>query len=178
MFKTTAVIAAALMMAATTAEAQSCADNSGAGCSVNTTASVTVPTMVRLTVAGAGAIALTSPTTTDLDAGFVQDNGPAITVRANRAWTLSVHTTAATNWSYTGTEAGVKPIGDLTWSNTATGTYSAIGTSAASVVENQARTNAGAPTIFFRTLYTNDFSNDRNAAGSYSIPLVFTLTAP
>lgn len=178
MFKTTAVIAAALVMAATTAEAQSCSDNSGAGCSVNTTASVTVPTMVRLNVAGAGAIALTSPTDADLDAGYVQDEGPAITVRANRAWTLAVHTTAATNWTYVGSESGVKPISDLEWSNTADGTFAAITTSAASVVENQARTNNGLPTIFFRTLYSNDFSNDRNAAGSYSIPLVFTLTAP
>jgi hypothetical protein len=137
-----------------------------------------VPALVELTVAGAGAISLMSPTVADLTTGYVQNAGPAITVKANRAWTLSVHTTAATNWTYTGTQGGVKPISDLTWANDATGTYAAITTTAAAIVSNQARTNAGAPTIFFRTVYSSDFSNDKNAAGSYSIPLVFTLAAP
>ncbi|HET9438800.1 MAG TPA: hypothetical protein VFO52_01440 [Longimicrobiales bacterium] len=178
MFKKTAVLAVALMMAATTAEAQMCTANSAAGCSINTTARVTVPAMVELMVSGAGNVALTAPTMFDLGTGYVQDAGPAISVRSNRAWTLSVHTTAATNWTYAGTESGVKPISDLTWSNTATGTYSAITTSAAAIVSNQARTNAGAPTVFFRTLYSADLSAASNAAGDYSIPLVFTLTAP
>ncbi len=178
MFQRTAVLAAALMMAAASAQAQSCSANSAAGCSVNTTASVTVPTMVELTVAGAGSIALTSPTAADLVTGYVQDAGPTITVRSNRAWTLAVHTTSPVNWIYSGTQGGLKPITDLTWSNAANGSYNAITTSAVAVVSNQARTNAGAPTIFFRTLYPNDFSDDRNAAGSYSLPLTFTLTAP
>jgi hypothetical protein len=178
MFKRTSLFAMAFtMMMAAAAEAQTCSGNSAAGCAVNTTASVTIPQMVQLTVTGAGTIALTSPTATDLLMGYVEDAGPAISVRSNRGWTLSIHTSAATEWTYSGTETGVKPISDLTWSNTANGTYSAITTSAASIVSG-ARTNAGAPTVFFRTLYSNDFSSDRNAAGSYSIPLVFTLTAP
>jgi hypothetical protein len=46
------------------------------------------------------------------------------------------------------------------------------------VISNQARTNAGAPTIFFRTVWSSDFSSDNNAAGAYMIPVVFTLSAP
>ena len=163
---------------AANAQAQTCSANTSAGCAVNTTARVTVPSLVQLTVAGAGNIALTAPTVADLTTGYVQDAGPAISVRSNRAWTLSVHTTAATDWTYVGSESGVKPISDLTWSNTAGGDYNAITTTAAEIVSNQARTNAGAPTIFFRTLYSSDFSAASNAAGEYSIPLVFTLTAP
>ena len=178
MFKATAILTMALGLTAVAAHAQTCTGNTAAGCTVNTTASVTVPALVELTVAGAGSIALTSPTVADLTTGYVEDAGPALSVKANRAWTLSVHTTAATNWTYVGTEAGVKPISDLTWANTATGTYAAITTSAAAIVSNQTRTNTGAPTIFFRTLYSSDFSSDRNAAGTYSIPLVFTLAAP
>jgi hypothetical protein len=178
MFKTTAVMAVALMMAATSANAQTCSGNSAAGCSVETTARVTVPTMVELTVWGTGEIELSEPTPVDLATGYVEDAGPSISVRSNRQWTLSVHTTNATNFDYTGTEGGVKPISHLTWSNTATGTYAAITTSSAAIVSNQARTNAGAPTIFFRTVFTNDLSDLSNAAGDYSIPLVFTLTAP
>jgi hypothetical protein len=41
-----------------------------------------------------------------------------------------------------------------------------------------ARTNSSTPTIFFRTVYPNDFSSDRVAAGVYTIALVFTLSAP
>jgi hypothetical protein len=176
--KTTAVIGFAVALFATVApaNAQNCAGTNS--CTVTSTASVVVPALVDLTVAGAGSISLTSPAAADLATGYVQDAGPSITVKANRTWTLAVHTTAAANWTYTGTQSGVKPISDLTWSSTAAGTYSAITGTAASVVTNQARTNAGSPTIFFRTVYSSDFSSDNNAAGSYSIPLVFTLSAP
>ena len=167
-----------LMIAAasSTANAQNCSGVNS--CNVTSTASVTIPALVDLTVAGAGSITLTSPAVADLATGYVEDAGPSITVKANRTWTLSVHTTAVTNWAYVGTQGGVKPISDLTWSNDATGTYAAITGTAASVVTNQARTNSGAPSIFFRTVYSSDFSADKNAAGSYSIPLVFTLSAP
>jgi hypothetical protein len=179
MLKTAGIFAVALGLTANVAQAQqSCQANSAAGCSVNTTASVVVPAMIELTVAGTGTINLTSPDVDALTGGFVPDVGPAITVRANRRWTLSVHTTAATEWLYSGTESGVKPITDLTWSSTSGGTYAAITTSAVPLVSNQARTNAGAASIFFRTLYSSDLSSDRNAAGTYSLPLVFTLTAP
>jgi len=157
------------------ASGQSC--SGVASCQVTTTASVTVPALVSLDVAGAGSIPLTAPGVADLATGYVQDAGPALTVKANRAWTLSVHTTNATNWTYTGTQGGVKPIGDLNWSTTANGTYAAVTTSAASVATG-ARTNSSSPSIFFRTLYSANFGDPRNAAGAYDIGLVFTLSAP
>jgi len=171
-----AALMSVMVIAATPVTAQSCTGTTS--CSVTSTASVTVPALVSLDVAGAGAITLTAPVVADLTTGYVQDAGPSITVKANRTWTLSVHTTATTNWSYTGTQGGVKPIGDLTWSNTAGGTYAAMTNSAAAVVTNQAKTNAGAPTVFFRTIYSSDFSSNNNSVGSYSIPIVFTLSAP
>jgi hypothetical protein len=171
-----AALMGGLVIAAAPVTAQSCSGTTS--CTVTSTASVTVPALVSLNVAGAGAIALTAPTVADLTTGYVQDVGPSITVKANRTWTISVHTTATTNWTYTGTEGGVKPIGDLTWSNTSGGTYAAITNTAAAVVSNQAKTNAGAPTLFFRTVYSSDFSANNNSVGSYSIPIVFTLSAP
>jgi hypothetical protein len=155
--------------------AQSCAGVSS--CQVTTTASVTVPALIALDVSGGGALALTSPGADDLETGYVQDSGPTFVVKANRAWTLSVHTTNATNWTYTGDQGGVKPISDLTWSTTASGTYDAIGGTPAPVASG-ARTNGASPAIFFRTLYPADFGDDRNAAGSYSSNLVFTVAAP
>jgi hypothetical protein len=155
--------------------AQSCAGV--ASCQVTTTAAVTVPALVALDVSGAGSVALTAPGADDFETGYVQDAGPSMTVKANRAWTLSVHTTNATNWTYAGDQGGVKPIGDLTWSTTANGTYAAITTSAAPVASG-ARTNGASPEVHFRTLYSSDFGADNNAAGSYSIALVFTVAAP
>jgi hypothetical protein len=146
-------------------------------CSVTTNASLAVPALVSLNVAGAGTYALTAPTAASFG-GYVQDNGPALTVKANRTWSLAVHTTAATNWNYTGTEGGVKPIGDLTWSATAGGTYAAITTVAAAFVTAQAKTNAGNPTVFFRTMYAAGYDDNGNSAGTYDLPLVFTLSAP
>jgi hypothetical protein len=136
--------------------------------------------LIDLTVAGGGAVTLTAPTASDLSGnGYVEDAGPAITVKSNRTWKLQVHTTNATNFTYTsGGQSGVKPITDLTWSNTSSGTYAAITGTAADVTVNNARTNSASPTIFFRTLYPNDFSSDRNAAGTYTVALVFTLSAP
>ena len=155
--------------------AQSCSGTNS--CSVTSTASVTVPALVDLNVSGAGAITLTPPTASDFGSA-VLDNGPTFTVKANRSWSLAVATTAVTNWTYAGGNGGVKPNTDLTWSNTVGGTYVAISTTAASIVTAQAKTNGASPTIFFKTLYPAAFDDNRNSAGTYSIPLVFTLSAP
>ena len=179
MFKAKAVLLSVALASAAwavRADAQTCSSNAGS-CTVGVTASVAVPALISLD-AGSTTLTLTPPDVADLATGYVQDAGPTFVVKANRTWTLAVHTSAAANWTYVGTQSGVKAIGDLTWSETVGGTYVAITGSAAPIVTSQARTNAGAPTIFFRTLYSSDFSADNNAAGSYSIPLVFTLSAP
>jgi hypothetical protein len=168
-------VAVALSAGVASANAQGC---SGTGsCNVNATATLSIPVLVDLDIAGTGNITLTSPTATDLGVGYVQDAAPSIAVKANRAWRLQLHTTEATNWIYSGSEGGVKPISDLRWSTTSNGTYTAI-TTTATDIGSGGRTNSGAPTLFFRTLYTADFADNANAAGSYSIPLVFTLIAP
>jgi hypothetical protein len=167
------ILAAAV--AAAPASGQTCAGQGS--CTVGTTASVTVGAVVHLTVDGAGSIALTPPDADAFELGYVQDEGPAITVKSNRTWNLSIHTEASA-WTYAGTQLGVKPISDLEWSNTADGSFNAITGLAAAIVSNQDRTSSGTASIFFRTLYSSDFGDDRNAAGDYSIPLVFTLAAP
>lgn len=164
-----------LVAGAERAAAQSCAGSNS--CATTMTASVTVPALVSLGLSSAS-LALTPPAPGDLTTGYVQDNGPTITVKANRSWTLAIHTTAPTNWTYTGANSGVKPITDLTWSNTSGGTYAAITASAVAILSNQAKTNGANPTVFFRTLYPNDYSDARNAPGVYDLPVVFTLSAP
>lgn len=172
----TAIVVASgvAIVSASPALAQSCSGTTS--CTVNLTASLAIPSLVKLTL-GATTQSLTPPADADLVTGYVQEAGPSIAVKANKAWTLSLSTTNATNWTYTGTSAGVKPIADLTYSKTAGGAYTAI-TGTAVQFDSGVRTNAGTSTIFFRTLYPNDYSDPRVAPGTYAIIAVFTLAAP
>ncbi len=167
-------IAFGIAAAAIPAGAQTCSGTTS--CTVNLTASLAIPSLVKLTL-GATTQNLTPPVDADLVVGYVQEAGPAITVKANKAWTLALSTTNPLNWTYTGTASGVKPIGDLTYSKTAGGTYAAI-TGTAVQFDSGVKTNTGSSTIFFRTLYPNDYSDPRVAPGTYTVVAVFTLTAP
>jgi hypothetical protein len=108
----------------------------------------------------------------------VADPGPAFTVKANRSWTLNIKSGNATNWTYAGSNGGVKPIGDLTWANAVAGTYAAITASDAVFTSGGTSTNGAAAAAFFKTNYPAGFTNAANAPGTYSLPIVFTLTAP
>jgi len=178
--KATRILLAAMVLGnaigATQANAQSCSGNAGS-CNLTNTASVTVGALVKLTMSPA-TTTLTSPTADQIDLGTtIYDAGPTFTVKANRAWTLKIKTTVSPNWTYAGTDAGVKPISDLTWSNAAGGTYVAIATSDATVTSG-ASANGAAASVHFKTLWSNDFTSASNAPGTYSLPIVFTLTAP
>ncbi len=176
MTKLLATVAFASMAAfgATSAQAQTCSGTTS--CTVNLTASLAIPSLVKLTLSAATQN-LTPPVDADLVTGYVQEAGPTITVKANKAWTLSLSTTNPTNWTYTGTASGVKPITDLTYSKTAGGAYAAI-TGSAVQFDSGVATNAGSSTIFFRTLYPNNYGDPRVAPGTYTIAAVFTLSAP
>lgn len=175
--KSAAVLGMVLILFAvvTPANAQTC--NGTNSCTVTATASVAVPALVDLELSSI-ALTLTPPAVADLATGYVDDAGPTITVKANRTWTLSIHTTNPLNWTYVGDQGGVKPIGDFTWSNTNGAGYAAITTAPVAIVSAQAKTNAGAPTVFFRTVYDASFAANNNSAGTYSLPVVFTLSAP
>lgn len=175
MFKASAIVIGLALAAAVPASAQNSCSGSGS-CTATATATVAVPVLVSLQVGNSGTITLTAPDGAALTAGQVDDNGPAITVKANRSWTLTLATSSGANWSYTGTDGGVKPISDFLWS-TDNSTFTAISGTAATIATG-VKTNSATPTLYFRTLYPNDYSDARVAAGSYSIGLTFTLTAP
>ncbi len=154
-----------------------CSGNAGT-CNTTNTASVTVGALVKLGMS-ASTTSLTSPTADQVDLGaLVADVGPTFTVKANRSWTLNIKSGNATNWTYVGSNAGVKPIGDLTWANAVAGTYAAITASDAVFTSGAGATSGTAAAAFFKTNYTAGFTNAANAPGSYSLPIVFTLTAP
>lgn len=158
------------------ANAQGC---SGVGsCAATNTASVSVGALVKLDMSSA-TTSLTAPTADDIAAGAVLQNaGPTFAIKSNRSWTLKIKSANPAVWTYAGSNAGVKPIGDLAWATSAGGTYAAISNSDATFASGAGATNGGSASAFFRTSWTNDFASLSNAEGTYSLPIVFTLSAP
>jgi len=154
-----------------------CSGNAGT-CNTTNTASVTVGALVKLGMSSA-TTTLTNPSADNVDVGAVlADAGPSFTIKANRSWTLKIKSQNAADWTYVGTNSGVKPIGDLAWSTAVNGTFAAITGSDATFASAAGASNGTAAQAFFRTTWVADFTSASNAPGSYSLPIVFTLTAP
>ena len=168
---------AALGVVPVAASGQTCSAPIPAGsCPASTTTTMTVGTVLQLTLTASSTI-LTAPATTDYDAGFVADNGPATTVKSNRSWSLHIAATAAT-WTASSTQPGVaarpnKPASDLQWSTSAAGGFA--GMTVAGVTAAMGGASGGtATTYYFHALY----SWSLDTPGAYALPVVFTLTAP
>jgi len=163
-------------LSALPAAAQCSGSNS---CSTTNTASVTVGALVKLEM-NASTTSLTSPVVADLATGYVADAGPTFVVHANQDWTMSIKAAASnpTNWTYVGTKSGVKPIADLTWATDVAGSFAALTSSNATVTSSASSTDNTAVSLFFRTVYSSDYSAAKNRPGVYSLPVVFTLSAP
>ncbi len=173
-------IVAAMIVGSAVGAIPAAAQCSGSGsCSTTNTASVTVGALVQLEMSST-TTSLTSPVVADLAAGFVADVGPSFVVHANQDWTMSIKAAASNpaNWTYVGTKGGVKPIGDLTWAVAADGTFVALTGSNATVASSASSTDDTAVDLFFQTVYSSDYSSLNNRPGVYSLPVVFTLSAP
>src|SRR5437868_9847826 len=154
-----------------------CSGNAGS-CNTTNTASVSVNALVKLGMSSA-ATTLTSPTADQVEVGAnIADNGPSFTIKANRSWSLNIKTTALSNWAYVGSNGGTKPLSDLTWSNALAGSYVGISTTDALLTSGAGATNGAAAQVFFKTVWAAGFTQPSNAPGSYSLPVVFTLSAP
>ena len=176
----TRYIVAAMIVGSALSALPAAAQCSGSdSCSTTNTASVTVGALVKLEMSSA-TTSLTSPVVADLAVGYVADVGPTFTVHANQDWTMSIKSAASnpTNWSYTGSKGGVKPIGDLKWSIADNGSFAALTSSNATVASSETSTDDTAVSLFFQTVYSSDYSSANNRPGVYSLPVVFTLSAP
>ena len=154
-----------------------CSGNAGS-CNTTNTASVSVNALVKLGMSSP-TTSLTSPTADQVEAGaLLADAGPSFTIKANRSWSLNVKTSNASAWTYVGSFGGNKPISDLTWSNAVAGTFVGMSSSDALFLSGAAATNGTAAQVFFRTVWAAGFPQPSNAPGTYSLPIVFTLSAP
>ena len=176
----TRLILAAMVLGSTIGVNQAnaqCSGNAG-GCLTINTASATVNALVKLGMSAA-ATTLSSPTADQVEIGAtLADAGPSFTVKANRSWTLNIRTSNPANFTYVGTNGGVKPISDLTWSNALAGSYVGISTTDALFLSGAAATNGTAAQAFFKTVWAAGFTQPSNAPGTYSMAVVFSLSAP
>jgi hypothetical protein len=170
------VLGSAISVSQANAQLQ-CSGNAG-GCLVVNTASATVNALVKLTMS-ATTTTLSSPTADQIETGVtLADLGPTFTVKANRSWTLNIRTSNPANWTYVGTLGGTKPVSDLTWSNAAAGTYVGISNSDVLLTSGLGATNGTPAAAFFKTVWAAGFTQPSNAPGVYSLPVVFSLSAP
>lgn len=161
-------------------QAQSaCVGQGAVGCSLVRPASLTIPKLVRLAVAG-DSITLNTPdfATDSLNGQTVVTNSAAfVSVRSNTNWVLNVSTAAAA-WTYVGSEGGARTLAQLELeAGCTTNTWAAISSSAQQVA-NGGLTNGAAAGICVRTVFPNDYTATANRPGVYQLPLTITLTAP
>lgn len=155
-------------------EAQVCVG--APSCSVNPTVSLTIPKVVRLAVTGVP-IVLTTPNfaTDSLDGQLVTTSFAGVSIRANHAWTVNV-SAAATDWTYTGTEGGVRAAGLLEYQPNCGGGYSAISATPTMALSG-ALTNSASPNLCLRTVFPADYSSLANRPGVYTLVVTLTLAA-
>ena len=160
------------------AEAQTCVGMGAPGCNVNTSASLTIPSLFRLVLTG-DSITLSTPNfaTTALSGQNVTTTVATLTVSANTAWELSV-STAATDFTYVGSEGGARAASMLEVEETcSSNTWTAI-TAGPVVASSGTATNNSAGSLCLRTNFPADYSSTANRPGVYQLPVTLTLAAP
>jgi hypothetical protein len=179
--KATRLFLAAMVLGTTAGASQANAQCSGQNTCTSPahTASVSVGNLVKLGMPSSSTT-LTSPTADDIDAGNMvgPDAGPVLSIKANRSWTLKIKSGNATNWTFAGTGAGVKPISDLLWALGSGGSYVAITNGDVTFTSGGTSTNGASAQPYFKTQWTADFTSASNLPGTYSLPIIFTLSAP
>jgi hypothetical protein len=174
----TFVAVAALIALPAVAEAQLvCAQQSS--CSLQPTATLTIPTIVRMQVPSL-TVTMDGSTITDISGGASVVAGPFgdVNVRANAAWNLTIAANAA-NWTYTplgGATGGVRAANTLQYSINS-GAFAAMSQTAATVATGAA-SNGQNVNVQFQATIPADYSDPANRPGSYALGLTLTLTAP
>jgi hypothetical protein len=136
-----------------------------------------MPSLLSLTMAGftsGTSQTLVAPTNiSDFSSGTtiqLPTTGPTFTVKANRAYKVQISAAAAT---FSGTSYA-KPAGDIAWSTSAAGSFTALSTTAADVDAGGATAGSASVGLFYKTTYK--LLSD--VPGTYTLDVTFTLVAP
>lgn len=170
-------VAVALFAAAPVQAQLSCDIANTASCPVGTTASMTMPSLLRLTL-GSTTSSLAAPAAVgefDPATGLVkkESDGPSVTVRANRGWSVTLQADAGTFTPALGATNGyAKPVSDLeVFNGTSWATVS--NSTAVSITSGTATASNVLSTIKYRTLYNVALDKP----DTYSLGITYTLTA-
>jgi len=175
------VVAVLGVATAHAAAAQTCSISSAAAtptpCTVTSTHSLTMPSLLSLTMSGftsGTSQTLAAPSDiSDFNSGStiqVARTGPTFIVKANRAYKVQISAAAAT---FSGASYA-KPSGDITWSTSANGTFVALSTTAADVDGGNATAGSTSVGLFYKTTY----KLFQDVPGTYNLDVKFTLVAP
>ena len=175
------VVAVLTAAVARTSAAQSCSiASTGApplSCTVTSTHSLTMPSLLSLTMAGftsGSSMTLNAPADiSDFTTNTIQvaTTGPTFNVKANRAYKVQISAAAA---SFTTGTGYAKPAADLAWSTAAAGTFASVSATPADIVSGAATAGSSSTGLFYKTTYR--LLSD--VPGAYSLDVTFTLVAP
>jgi hypothetical protein len=170
-------------------------------CNTTLNAQATVAHLLQLTVNGGAQTTLASPVVTTYDSSAAASSaneypvgatGPAVTVKANRGWQLTIKASAS-YWTFapdasynlcrpgggtaptcTGSSNATagKASADLAWSLNANTAFAGLTTTGATIASNATGSSGGPHTVYYRVkwLYASD------VPGTYTLPVVFTIT--
>ena len=145
-------------------------------CSVTVQLSLTRNYVASLQLSSA-TTALPAVTADAFTTGFTPATGPALTVRSNAPYVLTIQAAQPT-WSYTGSGANpAKTANDLEWSTSATGPFNGAG----AVRQLWPSSGAAASATALQTIslfYQVRWSWANSPPGTYSLPVTITLTSP
>jgi hypothetical protein len=162
------------------AQAQdACVGAGDAGCNIVTSASLTIPRLFRLSLTS-DSITLATPTfATDSLAGQnIETTVAGLTVSANTDWVLNV-STAATDFTYVGTEGGARAASMLEVEVVcASNTWSAVTTGGGVDAASGTAVNNAGGSLCLRTNFPADYASTANRPGVYQLPVTLTLAAP
>jgi hypothetical protein len=169
---------AAVMCAPSVTEAQgSCSRSNSGSCSTSASSgNVTEGTIAKAVqaVITAGSTASITATAAAYNAGYAEFQGATLTVRANKAWNLTISSSASA-WTNVGSGSRAsKPVADLSWATSQAGTYTALSATATTVTSGAAATSGTTVNLWHRA----KLSWTSDTPGTYILPVTVTLTAP
>lgn len=143
-------------------------------CGVTVNGSMTMTSVAFMTLTGTnvGTTTLTPPKAADFSTGFLDSNGPSLTVRSNTAVRVRVSPNAVTAWLRNGI-ASSKNASELLWSTTGAAPFTPV-TTVTDLLSTGSATAGQTKNITYRVLYS--FTTD--IPGTWTLPLIFTLVSP
>jgi hypothetical protein len=138
-----------------------------------TPATMTNPALLQLTVSPTSSSYTAASSDMNVTTGLATPSLVTLTVEANRSWTVQVSGNTAF-WTASAGAWTSKPVGDLIWSLTPTGTTTAMSTTAKTVTTGSPGLGTPGTSVYMRPLahWTTD------KPGTYSMTVTFTLTTP